>query len=662
MHRSILIYVLLSLFPFAGSLAFAGQREITEAPEILSDSTSCWKGFTRYHFEIEGRPAFITAPDKRTESKEWVWRARFPEWHTEMDEILLDAGIYIAYINTDNMFGSPRAMKLWDAFYTYLVQELGFAPKLSLEGVSRGGLFVFSWAKRHPWKVHSIYTEAPVCDFKSWPGGRGAGEGDRESWILLKKEYGFLSENEALFYQDNPLEKLESLAEAKVPILAMIGLQDRVVPPSENIFLLSDRYVKAGGSSTLIPCTRGEEELSGHHFSIETPELGAAFILSHINRPLLPLASRAYHRAGSGLGNSLAKFEREKEGIVAFLGGSITQNGGWRDSVCVYLQQRFPDTRFKFIPAGIASMGSTPGAFRLHRDVLSQGPVDLLFVEAAVNDATNGRSTKEQIRGMEGIIRHALTANRTTDILVMHFADPDKTDTYNRGEIPEVIQNFEAVCAHYKIGSINLAKEVTQRINNGEFTWEDDFKDLHPSPFGQGVYFRSIKRFLENQYAEPSEENSIDIRHALPEPLDPYCYDQGRMVPVEEAGATEGFELIRNWVPPMEAGTRQGYTQVDMLVGDHPGDSFTFSFEGKAVGIMVAAGPDAGTIEFRIDGGNIQRINLFTPWSKMLYLPWYYTLAAELEPESHTLWVRISEERDANSAGHSCIIKSFYVN
>ncbi|MCK4989496.1 MAG: SGNH/GDSL hydrolase family protein, partial [Bacteroidales bacterium] len=464
-----------------------------ETSHVISDSTSYWKGYTRYHFQVDNREAFVTAPNKALDTKEWVWRARFPEWHTEMDEILLDKGIFIAYINTDNMFGSPRAMKVWDEFYKYMVNELGFEPKVSLEGVSRGGLFVFNWAKRHPWRVHSIYTEAPVCDFKSWPGGKGSGEGDRRSWEILKKEYGFQNDELAFSYKDNPMDNLESLAMAKVPMLSMIGLNDQVVPPSENIYILNERYVKAGGSSTLIPCTRGEEELLGHHFTIETPELGAEFILSNINRSVLPLVSRDFHSSEDGLGNSKIKFEREKQGTVAFLGGSITQNGGWRDSVCTYLQQRFPQTQFTFIPAGISSMGTTPGAFRLQRDILSKGPVDLLFVEAAVNDATNGRSKKEQIRGMEGIIRHTLKDNRAADIVVMHFVDPDKMETYNRGETPEVIANFNLVTAHYKLGTINLAKEVTDRINNGEFTWEEDFINLHPSPFGQSIYFCSMK-------------------------------------------------------------------------------------------------------------------------------------------------------------------------
>jgi len=656
MMLSILISILLSM----GTVT--DQSLPQETFHVISDSTSSWKGYTRYHFEVDGREAFITAPKNAPDKKEWVWRARFPEWHTEMDEILLDTGIFIAYINTDNMFGSPRAMKVWDEFYRYMVKELGFEHKVSLEGVSRGGLFVFNWAKRHPWRVHSIYAEAPVCDFNSWPGGKGSGQGSKASWKTLKKEYGFENGEQALSYSDNPIDNLESLALAKVPILSMIGLNDQVVPPSENIYILSDRYVKAGGSSTLIPCTRGEEELLGHHFPIETPEIGAEFIISNIYQPSIPLSSKDFHRSEGGLGNSKIIFEREKEGTVAFLGGSITQNGGWRDSVCTYLQQHFPQTQFTFVPAGISSMGTTPGAFRLQRDVLSKGPVDLLFVEAAVNDATNGRSKKEQIRGMEGIIRHTLKDNRASDVVVMHFVDPDKMESYNKGETPEVIANFDLVTAHYKLGTINLAKEVTDRINNGEFTWEEDFINLHPSPFGQSIYFRSMKSFLESQFAKVDKGRNSIINHPLPEALDPCCYDGGIIMPFTEATETQGFEHINKWSPPDNTATRKGYTHVDMLVGKQPGDSFTLHFEGKAIGVMVAAGPDAGMIKFSIDGGETRSIDLYTRWSSQLYLPWYYTLASELEPGPHMLKVEILNDRNENSLGTSCIIKSFYVN
>ena len=100
--------------------------------------------------------------------------------------------------------------------------------------------------------------------------------------------------------------------------------------------------------------------------------------------------------------NARIAFEREGRGTVAFLGGSITEMNGYRPLVCEILQRRFPKTVFKFIDAGISSTCSTTGAFRLGTDVLGQGPVDLLFVEFAVNDDQDAHHTRDAcIRGME---------------------------------------------------------------------------------------------------------------------------------------------------------------------------------------------------------------------------------------------------------------------
>jgi hypothetical protein len=46
------------------------------------------------------------------------------------------------------------------------------------------------------------------------------------------------------------------------------------------------------------------------------------------------------------------KFEREKTARIAFLGGSITAGGGWRDHAMKYFQAKFPQTKFEFIAAG----------------------------------------------------------------------------------------------------------------------------------------------------------------------------------------------------------------------------------------------------------------------------------------------------------------------
>ena len=470
---------LLFLILFIVSFSLFAQSDTNTFLENGKEE-SFWKGFKRYDFKHQKRAARLIIPNNPLPGNPWIWRARFPEWHTEADSILVAEGFYLAYINTDNKYGSPHAINIWDSFYTYLTNEYQLQKKVALLGVSRGGLFVYNWAKKNPEKVSCIYAEAPVCDFKSWPAGFGESKGSLEDWGKLKEEYGFVSDDEAKLYVNNPIDNLNVLAEAKVPIMHTIGLEDKIVPVHENTIPLINTYIQLGGSATVVPCTEGEQQLQGHHFSIETPRRVADFIKYHSlkNRPL---NASNYHQIRSGLKNSHLKFERNKKGSVAFLGGSITYNPGWRDSICAYLIKRFPETQFEFIAAGIPSMGTTPAAFRLDRDILSHGKVDLLFEEAAVNDASNGRTSEEQIRGMEGIIRHLRKSNPEIDIVMMHFADPNKIATYTKGMEPEVISNHNKVAKHYGIPTINLAKEVTDRIRNSEFSWDTDF--VKPSSF-----------------------------------------------------------------------------------------------------------------------------------------------------------------------------------
>jgi pimeloyl-ACP methyl ester carboxylesterase len=91
-----------------------------------------------------------------------------------------------------------------------------------------------------------------VCDFKSWPGGKGKGKGSERDWKLVLEVYGFKSEAEALAYDKNPVDNLAPLAAAKVPLLHVYGDADDVVPWEENTSLVAKRYRELGGDITLI--------------------------------------------------------------------------------------------------------------------------------------------------------------------------------------------------------------------------------------------------------------------------------------------------------------------------------------------------------------------------------------------------------------------------
>jgi len=415
-----------------------------------------------------------------------------------------------------------------------------------------------------------------------------------------------------------------------------------------------DLFNKMSGYGNLFP--------DGVHPDAKGSEIMAKIIFDNIKIEKEPLKCADYHIHRGDLCNSFVKFEKEKKGTIAFLGGSITYNPGWRDSVCNYFKNRFPETEFKFIAAGISSFGSTENAFRLERDVLSKGPVDLLFVESAVNDAGKRRSKEEILRAMEGIVVHTRKENPKTDIIFMYFADPRKIKDYNSGKVPEIIQLHEKVAKHYNIPAINLAKEVTDRINAGEFTWKNDFKSIHPSPFGQGIYARSIIKFLTDSFITCEKENKKIENHIFPSIMDEFCYDKGKLIPAKEIKPAKGWKFYKIWKPEIEAKTRDNFVDVPMLAGSYPVKPLEFTFKGTAVGIAVAAGPDAGIVEYKIDEGEWKTKNLFTQHSKIYYLPWYYVLEDTLQYGNHTLKLRLSQEKDKNSLGQKCIIRYFLVN
>jgi sialidase-1 len=381
--------------------------------------------------------------------------------------------------------------------------------------------------------------------------------------------------------------------------------------------------------------------------------------------PTTPLSSSDFHTYRGSFRNSATKFANQKNGRVAFMGGSITANAGWRDSISLYIRQKFPNTTFEFINAGISSMGSTPAAFRLERDVLSKGKVDLLFMEAAVNDGPSGNNFPkvEQIRAMEGIARHSLTVNPEMDIVFMYFADPSKNTSYNNNQIPDVIINHDSVAKAYNIPAINLAGEVAKRMQNKEFTWEADFKNLHPSPFGQWIYSRSMRVFLDKMWEAPVLPTDVMIAKQLPaEKIDANCYDSGYLVNVNTVPPATGWTYNPNWFPTDGVATRADYTNVPMLIGQTPDEILTFNFNGTAVGISPACGPNAGIIMTSIDGGEWKSTDLFTKNSKTLYLPWYYTLYAGLPEGDHTMRLKLSSSKNVNSTGTASIIRYFYVS
>ena len=240
------------------SVARAQPKPAPVAP--FPGQKSLWFGFDRYDFEVEGKPVLVVMPKVTAPGRPWVWHGEFFGHKPNPDLALLGRGFHVVYMSVPDLLGAPEAVAHWNALYRELTTRHGFAKKAALVGLSRGGLYVYNWAIANPDRVACLYGDAPVCDFKSWPGGKGKGPGSAHDWQLVKERYGFQSDAEALAYKGNPVDNLAPLTGAKVPLLHVYGDADDVVPWEENTKLIAERYEKLGGSITLIA-----KKGVGHH-------------------------------------------------------------------------------------------------------------------------------------------------------------------------------------------------------------------------------------------------------------------------------------------------------------------------------------------------------------------------------------------------------------
>ncbi len=606
-----------------------------------------WSGCDRFDFKFKNRDAIIVAPKKVAKGKPWIWRPAFFDAFPSVDKALLEKGFHVAYYDVTHCYGNPRAVALGTAFYEYLTKEFGLSSKVTLEGFSRGGLYALNWAIQNTEKVACIYLDAPVCNVFSWPGRK-----DKQLWSDLLKEWN-LTDEQMNDFKGNPIDNLEPLVKAGIPIFSVCGDADTVVPYKENMDVVRSRYMALGGVVEVLL----KPGVDHHPHSLENPEPVIDFILRH--QP----AYEAYlhYQVRGSLQNSLVKFEKERKGRVAFLGGSITEMDGWKNRIEEDLKQRFPYTTFEFVEAGIGSTGTTPGAFRMKNDVLSKGKVDLLFVEAAVNDHTNYFTPEEQVRGMEGEVRQALLSNPNMDIVMLHFIYDPFIPMVAKRQQPDVILNHERVANHYLIPSVNLVQEIGERMQDNEFTW-DEFGGTHPKPFGHAFYAAAINHLFDAMWKGVTPDSPI-IPHEIPqEPLDTYSYYQGDFINLKEAQLNKGWQYVASWHPENKYEKRKGFVDVPMLEATRPSDKLTLEFTGKAIGLFCVAGPSAGILEYSVDGAPFKQLDLFTEWSENLYIPWVYMLETELEDTAHKLVLRLSKEKNPKSLGTECQIRNFVVN
>jgi lysophospholipase L1-like esterase len=269
-----------SVFPAPGAV-----EEVNQLPGKKSD----FHGFERYEVPTAKGTISVVCPKKAAPGKPWLWRSMF--WGKARvvkplvagDLQLLEQGYHVVKAPGD-VSGHPKGNESIDAAYDLLTQTCGFSKTLSMASMSRETLALFRWASENPEKVDSIYVDNGVCNVHSWPAGKlvsgshSNGAGNAKSWKLLKKIYGFSSDEEALAAKVSPIDLLEPLARAGVPILMRCGTKDSTVPYEENGAIMKERFRNLGGDIQII-----FEEKDHHPHGLKDPAPVIEFIKKNTN-------------------------------------------------------------------------------------------------------------------------------------------------------------------------------------------------------------------------------------------------------------------------------------------------------------------------------------------------------------------------------------------
>jgi lysophospholipase L1-like esterase len=353
-------------------------------------------------------------------------------------------------------------------------------------------------------------------------------------------------------------------------------------------------------------------------------------------------------RERDGLPNALAKLKAGETVRVAYFGGSITAQDGWRPKTLNWLRAQYPAAKIEEINAAIGGTGSDLGVFRLRHDVLEHRP-DLLFVEFAVND---GGAAPEQIhRCMEGIVRQTWRANPATDICYVYTVAGDMLKTLQAGSFPRSATAMEQVANHYGIPSIHLGLEVARLEKAGRLIYSGALPKtdaekaalggkmvfspdaVHPYPeTGHQLYLEAVQRALAKikTVGKPGA-------HPLPPPLVADNWERAQMLPLSQAKLSAGW---RRLTAADSLAQSFGGRLPEVWSARQPGETLEFRFRGVTAKIYDLVGPDCGQVTVVVDGQAPvirPRFDAFCTYHRLATL----AVAEGLSNTSHTVKITI---------------------
>lgn len=251
-----------------------------------------WEGYELETGIYKGYEYGIVFPEKEVPGHPYVWRTEFFGAFPSVDLAMLKEGYAIVYYRISDMYGSPKAVELMEAFQPFIQEKYGLSAQAVLFGFSRGGLYALHYGAKCPERIAALYLDAPVVDIYSWPGGCFSGEGSPAEWEECRKLWNLSHES----YLDTVYGAVDRLLTWSVPLIIVAGGKDETVPWQENGRLLQKAYERGGAAFQLIM----KPECGHHPHSLENPSPVVDFLLKNRNYPTWGNALRINDQAKTG--------------------------------------------------------------------------------------------------------------------------------------------------------------------------------------------------------------------------------------------------------------------------------------------------------------------------------------------------------------------------
>ena len=355
------------------------------------------------------------------------------------------------------------------------------------------------------------------------------------------------------------------------------------------------------------------------------------------------------------LKNTIYRLNKEKKLRIGYFGGSITEGSGatswgktsWRARITAYLKEKYPEAEITEIMAAVGGTGTDLGLCRCAHDLLSGDP-DLVFIEFATNDSF--MPFTEQISGYENCLRQILNFKNTVDIVCV-FSATQGTEKLIRETGDFSSRTAEATLAHYYgFPTADPGDMLRTKVALAGGDWLKYTVDAtHPNDEGYLIYTDVMKNALDSWLSAPTPD-ALQARE-IPKPLSTADLTPGKLTELSDcAEALDGFTYIDR---PFK------HRFPHYFKADGIGSSIHYTFEGTCFGLYWIMDDQSGAVTVTLDGKETQTLFAWDEYCKSFSRGSYVFPFKNLEYGTHTVDIRVCDEKHPESKGNDIAIFAF---